>query len=451
MKNSYLIKGAELINEGLRYFADIYISEGKIRKVIFPGESFSGFLEKDLETIDGSGKILIPGVIDDQVHFREPGLTDKGDLNSESRAAAVGGVTSFMEMPNTIPNTLSQALLNEKYELGAAASLVNYSFYMGASNDNLREIVKTDPAKVCGIKVFMGASTGNMLVDNPDSLRGIFSESPCLIATHCEYEPRIQANFKHYHALFSDEASAAVHPLIRDAEACYRSSSEAIELAVKHDARLHVLHLSTAREMTLFRTDIPLEEKKITAEVCLHHLWFSDEDYQVKGNWIKWNPAIKSKDDRTALWQALLEGRIDVVATDHAPHTKEEKMKPYFQSPSGGPMVQHLLPAMLEFYHQGKISLEEIVQKLCHNPARLFQVHQRGFIREGYAADLVLIDLQKGLRVEPSILYYKCGWSPLEGYNLQSSVSHTFVNGNLVYNQGIINENCRGERLLFDR
>ncbi|MFZ4463751.1 MAG: dihydroorotase [Bacteroidales bacterium] len=449
MSKSYLIQGAEIVNEGKRYFADVLIGKGLIQRIIPLGDNKQ--TEPDIEIIDAKGKLLIPGVIDDQVHFREPGLTHKGEIYTESRAAVAGGITSFMEMPNTVPNTLTQELLQEKYDLASQRSFANYSFYMGASNTNLDEIRKTDPSRVCGVKVFMGASTGNMLVDNPDALKGIFSESPCLIAVHCEHEPTIQQNFARFKALYPDDAPAEIHPLIRDAEACYRSSSQAIELATKYGSKLHILHLSTAREMSLFRNDIPLSDKKITAEVCLHHLWFSDADYTTKGNFIKWNPAIKSAADRAALWEALLDGRLDVVATDHAPHTLEEKSRTFYQSPSGGPMVQHLLAGMLEFYHQGKITVEDVVTKLCHNPAILFQIEKRGFLREGYAADLVLIDPNRPIIVEKSNLFYKCGWSPLEGTQLQSAVTHTFVNGNLVFENGNFNESFRGERLFFER
>ncbi len=451
MSKSYLIQGAEIVNEGKRFFAEIAIKDGIIEQVLPLGEHFDLEKFKNYEKIDASGKVIIPGVIDDQVHFREPGLTHKGDIYTESRAAVAGGITSWMEMPNTIPNTLTQLLLEEKYQIASRKSLANFSFYMGASNDNLDEVVKTNPNNVCGIKVFMGSSTGNMLVDDPKTLQGIFSESPCLVAVHCEDEPSIHKNFIDFRAKYTDDAPANIHPLIRNAEACYLSSSKAVELATKYNTRLHILHLSTAKEMSLFRNDIPLKDKRITAEVCLHHLWFSDEDYATKGNFIKWNPAIKSKQDREMLWTALLDGRIDVVATDHAPHTFEEKSRPYFHSPSGGPMVQHLLPAMMEFYHRGKISLEMIVQKMCHNPAICFNIHKRGFIREGYAADLVILNLNNPMKVSKSNVFYKAAWSPLEGETLKTTVCQTFVNGNMVFDSGEFHEKIKGERLTFDR
>ncbi|NOU48379.1 MAG: dihydroorotase [Bacteroidales bacterium] len=451
MSKSFLIQGAEIVNEGKRFFADIVVSQGKIEKILNPGDETNSAKYRLFERVDATGKVIIPGVIDDQVHFREPGFTHKGDIYSESRAAAAGGITSFMEMPNTVPHTLTQDLLEEKYNLASQKSLVNYSFYLGASNDNLSEVIKTDPKLVCGIKVFMGSSTGNMLVDNQKTLQGIFSESPCLVAVHCEDEPTIQKNFIDYRALYKEDTPASVHPLIRSAEACYLSSAQAVSLAEKFNTRLHILHLSTAMEMSLFRNDIPLKDKRITAEVCLHHLWFSDADYATKGNFIKWNPAIKSDADRAMLWTALLDGRIDVIATDHAPHSYEEKLRPYFHAPSGGPLVQHLLPAMIEFYHQGKVSLEFLVQKMCHNPAIAFQVQNRGFIREGYAADLVVLDLNKAELVEKSNIYYKVGWSPFEGEMFKTSVCQTYVNGNLVFDTGKFNETTRGERLIFDR
>ncbi|MBS4059249.1 MAG: dihydroorotase [Bacteroidetes bacterium] len=450
MAARYFIRNAKIINEGKSYFADIALAEGRIEAITAAQpdvpEKYSRY-----EKIDATGKILIPGVIDDQVHFREPGLTYKGDIYSESRAAVAGGITSFMEMPNTIPNTLTQDLLEEKYAIAAEKSLANYSFYMGASNDNSKEVLKTDPKNVCGIKVFMGSSTGNMLVDDEQTLERIFSEAPCLVAVHCEHEPTIQKNINAFLKQYGIDAPANIHPLIRNAEACYRSSAKAVELAAKYNTRLHVLHLSSAEEMSLFSNNIPLSEKRITAEVCLHHLWFSDEDYASKGNFIKWNPAVKSAEDRDALWKALMDGRLDVVATDHAPHSFEEKSMPYFKSPSGGPMVQHLLPGMLAFYKQGKISLEMIVEKMCHNPAITFNIEKRGFIREGYFADLVLVDLDKAFTVNKENIFYKCGWSPMENTTLPSSVTHTFVNGNLVYENGLLHEEISGMRLKFDR
>jgi dihydroorotase len=451
MSKSFLIQGAEIVNEGKRFVSDIAVSGGKIEKVFSPNDIVASTKYRSYEKINASGKIIIPGVIDDQVHFREPGFTHKGDIYSESRAGVAGGITSFMEMPNTSPNTLTQLLLEEKYELAANKSLANYSFYMGASNDNLSEVVKTDPKQVCGIKVFMGSSTGNMLVDDQKTLQGIFSEAPCLVAVHCEDEPTVQKNFLEFRAKYKDDAPASIHPLIRNAEACYLSSAKAVALAKKYTTRLHILHLSTAAEMSLFVNDIPLKDKHITAEVCVHHLWFSDADYATKGNLIKWNPAVKSANDRDMLWSALLDGRIDVIATDHAPHTLEEKLRPYFHSPSGGPMVQHLLQAMFQFYHQGKVSIEFLVQKMCHNPAIAFQIEKRGFIREGYAADLVVLDLNASQTVDKSNIFYKVGWSPLEGESFNTSVCQTFVNGNLVYDSGEFFESIKGERLLFER
>lgn len=451
MSKTFLIHGAEIVNEGKRFVADIAVSDGKIERILSPDDVESSAKYQSYEKINASGKIIIPGVIDDQVHFREPGFTHKGEIYTESRAGVAGGITTFMEMPNTSPNTLTQLLLEEKYALAAEKSLANYSFYMGASNDNLSEVIKTDPRHVCGIKVFMGSSTGNMLVDDQKTLQGIFSEAPCLVAVHCEDEPTIQKNFLEFRAKYKDDAPASIHPMIRNAEACYLSSAKAVALAKVYNTRLHILHLSTAAEMSLFVNDIPLKDKRITAEVCMHHLWFSDEDYATKGNLIKWNPAVKSAADREMLWTALLDGRIDVIATDHAPHTLEEKLRPYFNSPAGGPMVQHLLQAMIQFYHNGKVSLEFLVQKMCHNPAIAFQIENRGFIREGYAADLVVLDLNSPQTVEKSNLFYKVGWSPLEGETFNTSVCQTFINGNLVYDSGEFFESIKGERLLFER
>jgi len=384
-----LIRNATLINEGKRFVADLLIRDAFIEKIADPGSIHA---ENDCRIIDAKGLLLIPGVIDDQVHFREPGLTYKADIQSESRAAIAGGITSYMEMPNTIPNVLTQQLLEEKYQLAAQKSMANFSFYMGASNDNVDEIVKTDPKKVCGIKVFMGSSTGNMLVDDEESLSKIFANAPTLVAVHCEDEATIRQNFLVFREKFPESAPAEVHPEIRNAEACYLSSSKAVALAKKYNTRLHILHLSTAIETALFTNEIPLEEKQITAEVCLHHLWFSEKDYGLKGNFIKWNPAVKSEIDRQALWEALRTGKIDVVATDHAPHTFEEKSRPYFEAPSGGPMVQHLLPAMLNLAQKDYITTEMAIEKMCHNPAIMFKIQKRGFIREGYYADLVLVD-----------------------------------------------------------
>lgn len=458
MSNHLHIKNARIVNEGETFKGEVIIRDGMIEKIIRDDQSSSGLDEvKGLPVLDAGGKYLIPGVIDDQVHFRDPGLTHKGDIFTESRAAVAGGVTSFMEMPNTNPQTLTQDLLEQKYRLGAEKSLANYSFYMGASNDNLDEILKTDPAKVCGLKVFMGASTGNMLVDNPQTLEDIFSKVKFLIATHCEDEPTIKANMEKFRELYGEDVPIVAHPLIRSEEACYRSSTLAVQLAKKYNSRLHVLHLSTAHEMTLFSNDVPLKDKRITAEVCVHHLWFSDNDYTTLGNRIKWNPAIKSAHDRESLWKALLEDKIDIIATDHAPHTLEEKANKYFKAPSGGPLVQHSLPAMLDFWQEGRLSLEKVVEKMCHAPAECFQVDRRGYIREGYWADLVLFDPEQSWEVRPSNVYYKCGWSPFEEHTFNSKITHTFVNGNLVYEaepqvlNTHFNESVRGMRLKFNR
>jgi dihydroorotase len=458
MPGSYYIHNARIVNEGAIFDGGLIIRNGLIEKVFrgkLPEEDLQ--LIKGMPSLDAVGKFLIPGVIDDQVHFREPGLTHKGDIFTESRAATAGGVTSFMEMPNTNPQTLTQKLLEEKYSIGSEKSLANYSFYMGASNDNLDEILKTDERNVCGLKVFMGASTGNMLVDNPQTLDHIFSQVGFLIATHCEDEPTIRANMEKFRELYGEDVPLDAHPLIRSEEACYRSSTLAVQLAKKYNSRLHVLHLSTANEMVLFSNDRPLKEKRITAEVCVHHLWFSDIDYITLGNRIKWNPAIKSAHDRESLWKALLEDKIDIIATDHAPHTLEEKANTYFKAPSGGPLVQHSLPAMLDFWQQGRISLEKVVEKMCHAPADCFQVDRRGYIREGYWADLALIDPDHPWEVRPDNIFYKCGWSPFEEYTFGSEITHTFVNGNLVYEsdpqilENHFNESVRGMRLTFNR
>src|SRR5690554_3910348 len=442
--STILIKAATLVNEGTLKVSDVLIKDGRIERI-----DNQINLHTDHE-INGEGLHLLPGLIDDQVHFREPGLTYKADIWHESRAAVAGGTTSFMEMPNTIPNALTQELLEDKYQIAATKSIANYSFFMGASNDNIEQVLRTNPKTVCGVKVFMGSSTGNMLVDDEKTLEGIFSQVPMLIATHCEDEETIKANLARYQNEY-DELTIEMHPLIRSAEACYISSSSAATLAKKHGTRLHILHISTADELSLFRNDIPLIEKKITAEACIHHLWFSDQDYKEKGNFIKWNPAIKTAQDRDAIFQAVLNGTIDVIATDHAPHTIEEKAKSYSQAPSGGPLVQHALQALLYFYHQGKMSLEQIVQKTAHNTALCFQVERRGFIREGYWADLVLVDLNKPYEVKKSNILSKCQWSPFEGHNFHSSITHTIVSGNLVYENGEIIEGVSGRRLLFDR
>jgi dihydroorotase len=442
-----LLKNARIVNEGRIFRGSVLIDGQRISK-IFEGDEVPGKVD---ESIDLEGKILMPGVIDDQVHFREPGLTHKADIHSESRAAVAGGVTSFMDMPNNVPAILTQALLEEKYRTGAEKSMANYSFYMGTSNDNLDEVLKTDPKKVCGIKIFMGSSTGNMLVDDPETLEGIFSKAGMLIATHCEDEEIIRSNTRHFKELFGDEMSFDKHPEIRSAEACLKSSSLAVSLARKHNTRLHILHLTTADEMMLFDKDTPLKDKRITAEVCVHHLTFNKDDYAQYGSKIKCNPAVKTENDRQALMTALKESRIDVVATDHAPHTAEEKSGSYWETPSGLPLVQHSLVQMLEFYHEGIFSLNEVVEKMCHAPAVCFRVAQRGFIREGYFADLVVVDTEQDWTAGPENTYYKVGWSPFDGKRFRSKVLKTFVNGALVFDEGVFDEDVRGMRLEFER
>lgn len=443
--NTYLIKGATLVNEGRQFIADVLIKNGLIDKI---GEnlSFANAIE-----IDAEGLHLLPGMIDDQVHFREPGLTHKADIFTESMAAVAGGITSFMEMPNTVPNTLTQDLLADKYAIAAQTSLANYSFYMGASNDNIAEVLKTDPKKVCGIKVFMGSSTGNMLVDNEQTLENIFSKAPMLVATHCEDEQTIRENLAKFKAQYGDELSIEMHPLIRSAEACYKSSSLAVELAKRHQTRLHILHISTAKEVALFDHVTPLKDKKITAEACVHHLWFNDQDYATKGNLIKWNPAVKTAADQAGILQGVLTDHIDVIATDHAPHTLTEKQQAYALAPSGGPLVQHAMPALLEMHLQGKITLEKIAEKTAHNLAICFDIEKRGFIREGYWADLILVNLNDPFKVTPLNVFYKCGWSPFDGETFQASITHTFVSGNLAYQNGKFTTNEIGKRLTFAR
>ncbi len=441
--STILIKAATLVNEGILKVSDVLIKDGKIEKI---GSQIDYPADRE---INGEGLHLFPGLIDDQVHFREPGLTYKADIWHESRAAVAGGTTSFMEMPNTVPNTLTQVLLEDKYQIASKNSLANYSFYMGAANDNLEEVLKTDPKNVCGIKVFMGSSTGNMLVDNEKTLEGIFSEAPMLVAVHCEDESIIQRNLKQFKAKY-ENLTVDMHPLIRSEEACYVSSSHAVSLAKKHGTRLHVLHISTALETKLF-TKQPLSEKRITAEACIHHLWFSDEDYAQKGNFIKWNPAIKTQVDQEAILAAILDDRIDVIATDHAPHTFEEKSLAYEQAPSGGPLVQHALQALLDFYHDGKISLEKIAEKTAHNVATCFQIADRGYIREGYWADLVLVDLNKRYTITKENILSKCGWSPFEGHTFRSSIVKTIVSGEIVFEDAKIADQSVGKRLLFNR
>ena len=443
--SSILIKSATIVNENRQYVSDLLVKDGLIERI-------DGQIDVQADqTINAEGLYLLPGCIDDQVHFREPGLTHKADIHSESRAAVAGGITSFMEMPNTVPNTLTQELLEQKYEIASRNSLANYSFFMGASNDNLDEVLKTDIQNVCGVKVFMGSSTGNMLVDNPNTLDGIFSQSPMLVAVHCEDEATIRSNLNHYKQLLGENIPVTLHPKIRSEEACYLSSSMAVELAKKHNTRLHILHISTEKETYLFENTTPLKDKRITAEACIHHLWFTDTDYETKGNLIKWNPAVKKESDRDGILKAVLEGRIDVIATDHAPHTLEEKSKPYLEAPSGGPLVQHALPAMLELYHQGKISLEQIAEKMAHNVATCFQIEKRGFIREGYWADLALVDLNNPWAVSKANILYKCKWSPFEGSTFKSKIAHTLVSGNLAYSNGSLVEGSTGKRLSFNR
>jgi len=444
--SSILILNAQVVNEGKIQVADILVKDGFIDQI---GTNLSG-ISAD-KTIDATGKYLLPGVIDDQVHFREPGLTHKACIHSEARAGVAGGVTTFMEMPNTVPNALTQELLQDKYDIAARTSLANYSFYMGASNDNIEEVLKTNIQNICGIKVFMGSSTGNMLVDNEKTLTNIFSNSPTLIATHCEDEATVRANSALYKEKYGDNPHPRVHPEIRNVEACIKSSSMAIELAQQHGARLHILHITTGEETHLFRNDIPLKDKKITSEVCVHHLWFDARDYETLGNQIKCNPAVKADGHKQQLLAALLDDRIDVIATDHAPHTWEEKQNPYWSSPSGLPLVQHPLQLMLEFYKEGKISLEKIAEKMSHAVADCFQISKRGYIREGYWADLVLVDLNEEVTVSKENVLYQCGWSPLEGTTLHSKVTHTIVSGHLAYENGAFDESKTGQRLLFER
>lgn len=445
--SKFLIKNAKIVNEGVIFEGDVLIENEYIKEI---AESIS-LKSSDITVIDAEGNYLIPGVIDDQVHFREPGLTHKGNIESESRAAVAGGITSFIEQPNTVPNAVTQDLLEDKYVIASKTSYANYSFMMGGTNDNLEEVLKTNPRNVAGIKLFLGSSTGNMLVDNQEVLEKIFSSTKMLIAVHCEDEATIKSNLEKYKEEFGDDIPINKHHLIRSAEACYISSSKAIELAKKTGARLHVFHLSTAKEMELFTNKIPLEEKQITAEVCVHHLWFTDKDYDTKGAFIKWNPAVKTEADKDALWKALLNDKIDVIATDHAPHTLEEKNNSYLNCPSGGPLVQHALVAMFEAHLNGKISVEKLVEKMCHNPAKIFKIEKRGFLKEGYFADLAIVNTHQPWNVNKDNILYKCGWSPFEGTNFKSRVMHTFVNGNLVYTNGKVKDLKTGKRLLFER
>ncbi len=441
-----LIRNAKLINEGEIFHADVFIKGNFIEKIERQGIAIPADI-----VINAEGKYLLPGLIDDQVHFREPGLTHKGEIYTEAKAAVAGGVTSYMEMPNTSPAATTLELLEQKYDRAAQCSLANYSFFMGTTNHNLPELLKVDETKICGVKIFMGSSTGDMLVDDPKALESIFSEVKTLIATHCETDPLIKRNQAAIVEEFGEDIDATFHARIRSEEACYLSSSFAVNLAKKHQTRLHILHISTAKELALFDPTLPLVQKKITAEACVHHMWFSQEDYATKGNFIKWNPAVKNASDRDAILKAINENRIDVIATDHAPHTLEEKSQSYLKAPSGGPLVQHSLNALLQLYKQGKLSLEKIVEKACHNVAILFEIDRRGFIREGYYADLVLVDLNQHYTVSKNNILYKCGWSPFEGTQFDSVVTHTLVNGKLVYENGKFNESEMGMRLKFNR
>ncbi len=441
----YIIRNARIVNEGNISESDVLIRKGRIEKIADSVHA-AGAME-----IDAAGLFLLPGAIDDQVHFREPGLTHKGEIHTEARAAVAGGITSYMEMPNTVPSAVNVEKLEEKYSRAAQVSLANYSFYMGTTNTNIEEIKRVNPATVCGVKIFMGSSTGDMLVDDPKALENVFRYSPTIITTHCEDDPMIKRNAARFREQYGDAITPSMHPLIRSEEACYASSSFAVGLARQTGARLHILHISTAKELDLFTNTVPLKEKRITAEACIHHLWFSDADYAAKGNLIKWNPAVKTAEDRAAIRQAVLDGRIDVVATDHAPHTLEEKSAPYFNAPSGGPLVQHALLAMLDFVQQGWISIEKVVEKMAHAPAELFNVQERGYIREGYYADLVLVDMEQPTSVTKESLLYKCRWSPFEGHTFASSIRKTFVNGHLVYNEGVLDESVKGMRLSFSR
>jgi dihydroorotase len=445
--DNYLIRNARIVNNGTITHGFVLVRGGIIRAV-GPGEPA---VEQDqAQEVDAGGKFLLPGAIDDQVHFREPGLTHKADIATESKAAVAGGITSYMEMPNTKPQAITIEELEKKYNRASEVSMANYSFYLGATNDNLKEIRKLDPSRNCGLKVFMGSSTGNMLVDDPEALEKIFVESPTLIATHCEDEASIIKNSEKARSTYGEDIPVSMHPVIRSEEACYLSSALAVKLARKHGSRLHVLHISTARELDLFEQGTDFEKKKITAEVCIHHLWFSDEDYERKGTLIKWNPAVKTSRDRDSLLAAVLNDKLDVIATDHAPHTIEEKQSKYFHSPSGGPMVQHALTAMLELVHRNQLTIEKVVEKMCHAPARLFGIRDRGFIEPGMKADLVLVDMDQDWTVAHKNVYYKCGWSPFEGETFHSRVTHTWVNGKLAYRDGLFNEMVRGERLEFD-
>ena len=444
---SILIKNARIVNEGKILEGDLLIEGQRIKEI---AASISA-KHPDVKVIDAENKFLLPGMIDDQVHFREPGLTHKATIETESKAAIAGGITSFVEMPNTVPQATTVEKLEEKFDIASKTSHANYSFMFGGTNDNLDEILKIDSKKVAALKLFLGSSTGNMLVDNPEVLEKIFSSTDLLIAVHCEDEETIRENTETFKSQYGEDIPIKYHPLIRSEEACYLSSSRAIQLANKTGARLHVFHLSTAKETALFSNKKPLKDKKITAEVCIHHLWFSDEDYDKKGSLIKWNPAVKTVKDREALWQALLDDRIDVIATDHAPHTKEEKSNIYTKAPSGGPLVQHAVVALMEAYHKGKISIEKLVEKIAHNPAILFQIENRGFIKEGYFADLILVDPHNPWTVNAENIHYKCGWSPFEGTTFKSRITHTILNGDLVYHNAKFTNQNSAMRLTFNR
>ena len=444
MKNKLIIRNAKITNENKEFIGDIAIEDSFISEI--SNQSISGTFDKEL---DASNLLLLPGMIDDQVHFREPGLTEKANIFTESRAAVAGGITSFMEMPNTVPNTVTQQLLEEKYQIAKQNSVANYSFFMGANNDNLKEVLKTEGEHVCGIKVFMGSSTGNMLVDNKETLSQIFKNSPLLIATHCEDEQTVQKNLAIFKEKYGSNIPFEMHPAIRSEEACYLSSSMAVDLASKYESRLHVLHISTAKELELFKSELELKEKKITAECCIHHLWFNDQDYQKNGSKIKWNPAVKTEFDRKSLINAINSDIIDVIATDHAPHTRKEKMNGYLNAPSGGPLVQHALLALLELEKNKQISLKQLVKKISHDVADCFKIEKRGYLRPGYYADFVLIDQNKNTTVNKENILYKCGWSPFEGYNFSSSINSTYVNGKRVYHKGVLNEKTNSMRLKF--
>jgi dihydroorotase len=444
LKNKLIIRNAKITNENKEFIGDIVIEDSFISEI--SNQSISGTFDEEL---DASNLLLIPGMIDDQVHFREPGLTEKANIFTESRAAVAGGITSFMEMPNTVPNTVTQQLLEEKYQIAKQNSVANYSFFMGANNDNLKEVLKTDGEHVCGIKVFMGSSTGNMLVDNKETLSQIFKNSPLLIATHCEDEQTVRKNLAIFKEKYGSNIPFEMHPAIRSEEACYLSSSMAVDLASKYESRLHVLHISTAKELELFKSELELKEKKITAECCIHHLWFNDQDYQKNGSKIKWNPAVKTEYDRKSLINAINSDVIDIIATDHAPHTRNEKMNGYLSAPSGGPLVQHALLALLELEKTNQISLKQLVKKTSHDVADCFKIEKRGYLRPGYYADFVLIDQNKNTTVNKENILYKCGWSPFEGYNFSSSINSTYVNGKRVYHEGVLNEKTNSMRLKF--